>query len=147
MATIMWWAKRVAKLEAGSWLSAGPPVGDGDAGPVMSGASAGSKERGTFGNGRGSGSLFSALRSQPQGVRAAAQRPATLRGKRIGLWWNEKAKGDLALRTVERELAKRYPGDRSSYGLQYMRTPTPAHAYEEVRVPLKLDLVIGATAD
>jgi len=73
-----------------------------------------------------------------------SRRPTNLQGKRIGLWWNEKAKGDIALRTIERELAKRYP-DAEFVWFEYMY-PTPAQAYEEVR-GAKLDLIIGATAD
>jgi hypothetical protein len=75
-------------------------------------------------------------------------RPSRLDGKRIGLYWNLKSGGDLALEHVERELGARYQGVHfqqyhGSVGF-FIRHCTPADAD---RISAEVDVLIGTTAD
>lgn len=79
---------------------------------------------------------------------APAKRLADLNGKRIGLYWNMKAGGDIALARTEELLRQRYPRatfthHRGSVGWM-MRHATDADAE---RVAAECDAVVGTTAD
>jgi hypothetical protein len=77
-----------------------------------------------------------------------APRPGDLDGKRIGLYWNMKGGGDVALAHAQKRLGERYPGARFSHyqgsvGF-IMRHCTPADAD---RIAKEVDAVIGTTSD
>ncbi len=77
-----------------------------------------------------------------------APRLGDLNGKRIGLYWNMKAGGDVALFRIKSVLEERYPGARfadyqgSVGGL--MRHCTAA---DSDRIAKEVDAVIGTTSD
>ncbi len=78
----------------------------------------------------------------------ASPRPASLAGKRIGLYWNLKAGGDHALTHAAKLLAERFPGATFTRywgevgGLIRMATP------EDVgRMAAECDAVIGTSSD
>lgn len=77
-----------------------------------------------------------------------APRVGDLEGKRIGLYWNLKTGGDLALRRVEELLQARFPGARFAYYQgevgHMMRHLTPAGAD---RIARECDAIVGTTAD
>ena len=79
---------------------------------------------------------------------SAARRPGTLDGATIGLFWNSKAGGDVALRAAAEELARRHGGITfrhyvGSVGSTY-RQATP----EDVqRMTAECDVVIGSSGD
>jgi hypothetical protein len=77
-----------------------------------------------------------------------AERPASLEGKRIGLYWNYKSGGDVALERVRELLQERYPGTEFAnfegdvgFTVKY---GTEALAK---RVAAACDVVVGSTAD
>lgn len=77
-----------------------------------------------------------------------ADRPATLAGKRVGLYWNMKIGGDKALDRVREKLAERFPdltfsGYRGSVG-HMMRHMTAADAS---RIASEVDVVVASTGD
>ncbi len=77
-----------------------------------------------------------------------APRLRDLNGKRIGLYWNIKAGGDVALQRIEELLAIRYPTARFAYyrgdvGFN-MRYITEAGAN---RIAAECDAIVGTTAD
>ena len=77
-----------------------------------------------------------------------APRVADLNGKRVGLYWNMKDGGDVALRRVEERLRERYPEARFIYemgdkGFQ-MRYLS---AVGGDRLAGQCDVVVGTTAD
>ncbi|GBD10522.1 hypothetical protein HRbin23_00166 [bacterium HR23] len=79
---------------------------------------------------------------------APAPRLSTLEGRRIGLYWNMKAGGDVALEHTQRLLEKRFPQARFSFyhgdvGFT-MRHLTPREAD---RIAREVDAVIGTTSD
>lgn len=78
----------------------------------------------------------------------AAPRVGDLRGKRVGLYWNMKSGGDVALQRVETVLARRYPDARFSYHQgdvgAAMRHNTPAAADKIARA---CDVVVGTSSD
>ncbi len=77
-----------------------------------------------------------------------APRLGDLNGKRIGLYWNMKAGGDVALSRIRERLQERYPGasfaeyQGSVGGL--MRHCTAA---DSDRIAKEVDAVIGTTSD
>ena len=79
---------------------------------------------------------------------AAAARVQDLNGKRVGLYWNVKAGGDVALQRVEQALRRRYPDARFAYHQgdvgAAMRHSTKAAAD---RVARDSDVVVGTTSD
>jgi hypothetical protein len=79
---------------------------------------------------------------------AAALRRADLHGARVGLYWNMKSGGDVALQRVEAVLAQRYPDARFSYHQgdvgAAMRHNTPAAAD---RIARACDVVVGTSSD
>jgi len=86
-------------------------------------------------------------RTVEQAVKAAP-RPADLRGKRIGLYWNLKAGGDHALTRAAELLGQRAPGVtfRRYWGEvgSLFRMATPADVQ---RMAAECDAVIGTTSD
>lgn len=77
-----------------------------------------------------------------------APRLASLDGQRVGLYWNLKDGGDVALRRVEEQLREYYPEARFGYhqgdkGFQ-MRYLSAAGAD---RIAQECDVVVGSTAD
>ena len=75
-------------------------------------------------------------------------RLGTLNGKRIGLYWNMKAGGDVALRATEQMLKERYPDAQFTYYHgdvgQILRHVTSGMA---ARMAREVDAVVGTTAD
>jgi hypothetical protein len=53
--------------------------------------------------------------ADPVPLRGIAPRPASLAGKKIGLYSNRKRAAELTLRAVERELLERYPTAQTSW--------------------------------
>ncbi len=77
-----------------------------------------------------------------------APRPADLRGKRIGLYWNLKAGGDVALQRTKELLAERFPDARFSfYRGDVGFTMRHLTAREADRIAREVDAVIGTTSD
>ena len=77
-----------------------------------------------------------------------APRPSDLRGKTVGLYWNMKAGGDIALERVATLLSERFEGLRfqnftGSYG-SGMRHAT---AEESDRMAQECAVVVGSTSD
>jgi hypothetical protein len=77
-----------------------------------------------------------------------AQRSSDLNGKRIGLYWNMKGGGDVALAHLEGLLKIRYPSSRFTHyqgtvGF-IMRHCTPADAN---RIAKEVDAIVGTTSD
>jgi hypothetical protein len=79
---------------------------------------------------------------------APAPRLDALRGKTLGLFWNGKAHGGLALQRVRENLAERYPNlaFRDYYGVHgnTVRRATPELLD---RMASECDAVIGTSAD
>ena len=77
-----------------------------------------------------------------------ASRVNDLSGKRVGLYWNMKSGGDVALDRIETLLKERYPGISAqryigSVGFM-MRHLTPGDAE---RIAQTCDMVVGTTND
>ena len=77
-----------------------------------------------------------------------AKRPADLAGKRIGLYWNYKPGGNVALDEVERLLRERYPSAQfirfeGSVGAS-VRHLTPKDADRAIE---RTEVVVGTTGD
>lgn len=72
-----------------------------------------------------------------------APRPSTLDGKRIGLIWNDKRGGDVALRRVGELLSERYDDVQVFFYAGATPTPEPVRerAFEEC------DVFVGSTGD
>jgi hypothetical protein len=77
-----------------------------------------------------------------------AGRPADLKGKTIGFFWNGKALGDAALERVKSNLAAQWPDlafrDYIGVNGQQLRRSTPAQLDQ---IASECDAVVGATAD
>ena len=77
-----------------------------------------------------------------------ASRLSDLSGKTIGLYWNMKAGGDLALEQTAHFLGQRFPGTEFKYYVgsvgAYMRHATVEDAE---RVARECDAVVGTTGD
>ncbi len=71
-----------------------------------------------------------------------AKRVPDLNGVRLGLWWNEKPGGEVALEHAGRLLREKYG---VSLFRQYQNFPAPVSAIEGVAA--NADVVIGATGD
>ncbi len=79
---------------------------------------------------------------------APAARHRDLSGKRIGLYWNMKIGGDVALERVSEDLARRIPGTtfksyRGSVG-HMMRHMT---AKDAEKIASECDVVVASTGD
>ena len=73
----------------------------------------------------------------------AAPRIDSLVGKRVGLLWNHKARGDIGLAAVGEELQRRFQGVK----LVHIRGTNPTNDHVLVQAAEECDAVIGATAD
>ena len=71
------------------------------------------------------------------------QRPRTLEGSRVGLYWNRKQGGNFALERVGELLQQRYPGVETH--LYNGRRPISEELIREIRA--SCDVVVGSTAD
>jgi len=80
----------------------------------------------------------SELRSYP-----LAPRDGRLQGKRVGLWWNQKRGGDLALKRVE-ELLR---GRCADLEFVWYRDYFPASAEIVARAARECQAVVGSTGD
>jgi len=74
----------------------------------------------------------------------SADRPASLAGKRIGLLWNGKPGGDIALNVLEEHLSKRYP-DATFWRSDWYSYPFTDDQIE--KVVEHCDVAIGTTGD
>jgi hypothetical protein len=74
---------------------------------------------------------------------AGAPRPSSLDGKRIGLLWNSKRGGDVALETIGTALQDRFPGTALVKVWGVMSNPEPTFT----KVEQECDVVVGATGD
>lgn len=72
-----------------------------------------------------------------------AQVPVSLEGKRVGLLWNAKRGGEVALRRAREALQERFQGCEVVFYPGMM--PAPKAIME--RAKQECDVVIGATAD
>ena len=73
-----------------------------------------------------------------------ASRPKSLQGQRIGLFWNGKHGGDVALRRVGQALEKRFSGSQVTF-FKSKRPSTPA-IMEQVKKS-ECSVILGSTAD
>ena len=72
-----------------------------------------------------------------------APRPSSLEGKTIGLMWNGKANGDVALRRAGELIQQRIPNvDLKFYS---GALPTPTFIMDQAKA--EVDVAIGCTAD
>jgi hypothetical protein len=71
------------------------------------------------------------------------QRPHTLEGRRVGLYWNRKPGGNFALERVGELLQQRYP-DMETH-LYNARRPISDDLLRDIKA--SCDVVVGATAD
>jgi len=76
------------------------------------------------------------------GTTALTPRLSDLRNKRIALWWNSKAGGDVALRRVGELLKERFSGTQ----VEFIRA-NPTGAKAEIERGRTFDGVIFGTAD
>ena len=74
---------------------------------------------------------------------AGAPRPSALEGKRIGLLWNLKRGGDVALEAVGMALQQRFPGTTLVKIWGTRRNPPETFT----KIQQECDVVIGATGD
>lgn len=79
---------------------------------------------------------------------APAPRVGTLAGKTVGLFWNNKPGGDVALAAVAEELAKRYPQMSFRNYLASVGSSTRYATAEDIaKIVAECDAVIGTSAD
>ncbi len=77
-----------------------------------------------------------------------AKRLSTLEGKAIGLYWNQKPGGDIALGHMARELSRRFPGMTFREYVGSVGSPSRQATAEDVaRMAKEVDAVIGSNAD
>lgn len=86
----------------------------------------------------------------PKKTVLASQAMTTLRGRKIGLWWNEKVNGDVALNTLRAIWSKKYP-DMQFVEFRHAAYMRAGHT-RDTRVfdaleELKVDAVVAATGD
>ena len=72
-----------------------------------------------------------------------APRPTTLEGKTVGLVWNGKAKGDVALKRVGELIQNQVPGVKLKFYSGAL--PTPKSLLDKAKQ--EVDAAIGCTAD
>jgi hypothetical protein len=75
-----------------------------------------------------------------------ARRITDLTGKRIGLYWNRKARGDVALRRVEEALTKRFTGLRFTWFETFINVPLSSAQIQTIK-DLQNDAIISTTGD
>ena len=71
------------------------------------------------------------------------QRPRTLEGLRMGLYWNRKPGGNYALDRVAELVKQRHPNIETHF--YHARKPIPEETLREITSDC--DVVVGATAD
>lgn len=76
----------------------------------------------------------------------AARRPKDLGEKEIGLYWNTKARGDVALERVKELLSERFPGARFRWFETGPVNEATEEWFESVRQS-KVHAVVAATGD
>jgi len=77
-----------------------------------------------------------------------AKRLDTLEGKTIGLYWNQKPGGDIALAHVARELSQRFTGITFKSYLGSVGSPSRQATAEDIaRMSKEVDAIIGTNAD
>lgn len=82
---------------------------------------------------------------RPQAV-MPAKRLDSLEGKRIGLWWNSKARGDVALATAAEAIGRRFKNvSFVNFSQQYDHGRHFPERYDEVKA--SCDAVIATTGD
>jgi hypothetical protein len=74
----------------------------------------------------------------------SAERKGTLAGKRIGLIWNGKPGGDIALNVLEEHIAKRYP-DATFWRSDWYSYPFTDGQLQQIED--HCDVAIGTTGD
>ncbi len=72
-----------------------------------------------------------------------APRPSSLDGKTVGLVWNGKANGDVALRRIGDAIQARIPGVAVKFYSGALPTPAPILD----RAKQEVDVAVGCTAD
>ena len=72
-----------------------------------------------------------------------APRPASLEGKTIGLVWNGKANGDVALRRAGELILQQAPGAKIKFYSGAL--PTPKFIMDQAKA--EIDVAVGCTAD
>ncbi len=83
------------------------------------------------------------LASELGALPSAAQRPSTLEGRRVGLYWNRKPGGNFALERVGDLLQDRYPDVETHF--YHGRRPISEDLIGDIKS--SCDVVVGATAD
>ncbi len=73
----------------------------------------------------------------------SAPRPSSLEGKTIGLVWNGKANGDVALRRAGELIQQRVP----NVDLKFYSGALPTPEFIMDRAKSEVDVAIGCTAD
>ena len=77
-----------------------------------------------------------------------APRLAELTGKRIGLWWNMKSGGDVALDRTAQLLAQRFPGTQFTHYVGSVGAMLRhATAEDATKIAQECDAVVGTTSD
>ena len=78
----------------------------------------------------------------------AAKRLDTLEGKTIGLYWNQKPGGDIALAHMARELSHRFSGLTFKNYVGSVGSPSrQATAGDISKMSREVDAIIGTNAD
>ena len=72
-----------------------------------------------------------------------ADRVGSLNGKRVGLLWNHKARGDVALAAIGEELTRRFSGVH----VLHLRGTNPTNDEVLREGARTCDVIIGSTAD
>jgi len=75
-----------------------------------------------------------------------AERITDLNNKRIGLYWNRKARGDVALRKVAAVLKERYSGLSFTWFETFINVPLSAAQIDTLEA-LQNDVIISASGD
>ena len=77
-----------------------------------------------------------------------APRLAELTGKNIGLWWNMKAGGDVALDKTSQILAQQFPGTQFKHYVGSVGAMLRhATAEDASKIAQECDAVVGSTSD
>ena len=77
-----------------------------------------------------------------------APRLAELTGKNIGLWWNMKAGGDVALDKTSQILTQRFPGTQFKHYVGSVGAMLRhATAEDASKIAQECDAVVGSTSD
>ena len=83
------------------------------------------------------------LASELSEALSTPQRPHSLEGRSVGLYWNRKPGGNFALERVGEVLQQRYPGIQTHF--YNGRRPISEDLIREIKA--SCDVVVGSTAD